>query len=198
MDKETLEYYERNALSFAEGTREVDFSATQERFLSYLPVGGRILDFGCGAGRDTRYFLERGYLVDAIDGSGELCRMATAYTGIPVRQMYFQELEEMETYDGIWACSSILHLEKPQLWQVMERMERALKWGGVIYTSFKYGRLEGKRGGRYFPDYTEESFQEDLYHFSDLSLVTYWVSGDVRPGRGDEKWLNLILKREQE
>ena len=98
---QTLNYYTENASDFAAGTVNVDFSATQVRFLSILPAGATILDFGCGSGRDTKAFLARGYRVTATDGSPELCKIASAYTGIPVRQMLFNELDDVEAYDGI-------------------------------------------------------------------------------------------------
>ena len=78
MDK-TIEYYNQNADMFAQGTRLVDFTIVQERFRKMLPVGSRILDFGCGSGRDTKYFLEKGYQVAATDGSAELCRLAGSF-----------------------------------------------------------------------------------------------------------------------
>ena len=78
MDK-TIEYYNQNADMFAQGTRLVDFTILQERFRKMLPVGSRILDFGCGSGRDTKYFLEKGYQVAATDGSAELCRLAGSF-----------------------------------------------------------------------------------------------------------------------
>lgn len=83
----------------------------QDAFLSYLKPGARILDFGCGSGRDTKYFLEHGFEVDAIDGSERLCALAGKLTGIPVKQMLFEDLDAMDVYDGIWACASVLHLE---------------------------------------------------------------------------------------
>lgn len=115
MGNKTLDYYNQNATMFAVGTACVDFRQTQDKFLHNLKAGDTILDFGCGAGRDTKYFLEHGYQVDAIDGSKELCKIASEYTGITVKQMLFQELNETEKYDGIWACSSILHLSKEEL-----------------------------------------------------------------------------------
>jgi 2-polyprenyl-3-methyl-5-hydroxy-6-metoxy-1,4-benzoquinol methylase len=108
---ETLNYYNENAESFINGTVAVDFEKTQKKFLEKLPSGAYILDFGCGSGRDTKYFLEHGYKVDAIDGSDELVRYASEYTGIKVRKMLFQELDVNGLYDGIWACSSILHFK---------------------------------------------------------------------------------------
>ncbi len=191
----TLKYYNRNAGQFARETLSVDFTATQERFLVKLSAGACILDFGCGAGRDTKYFLDKGYRVDATDGSEELCRMASDYTGIHVKQMLFEELDETEKYDGIWACSSILHLDKSALKGVLKKMAAALKPEGVIYTSFKYGDFEGERNGRYFTDFTEELFERYIQGITELQIEEYWITGDVRPGRGEEKWLNLILRK---
>ena len=93
MVKITLSYYNTHAQDFVQGTVGVDFHITQDRFLAQLPAGAKILDFGCGSGRDTKYFLERGFAVEATDGSAELCKLASAYTGIKVKQMLFSELD---------------------------------------------------------------------------------------------------------
>ena len=196
MDK-TIEYYNQNADMFAQGTRLVDFTVVQERFAKMLPAGSRILDFGCGSGRDTKYFLEKGYQVAATDGSAELCRLAGSFTGIKVKEMLFQELDEIGVYDGIWACSSILHLPKQELLPVIRKMCDALKDNGVIYTSFKYGDFEGERNGRYFTDFTEDTFDKFIKVIQELTIEEEWITSDVRPGRGEEKWLNLILRKIQ-
>ena len=192
---DTIEYYNKNAEQFVQGTLAVDFTATQERFLLKLTEGTSILDFGCGSGRDAKYFLDKGYQVEATDGSAELCKLASEYTRICVKQMLFEELDECEKYDGIWACSSILHLEKGALKDVLKKMAAALKANGVIYTSFKYGDFEGERNGRYFADFTLETFEEFMQEVPELQIEEYWITGDVRPGRGEEKWLNLILRK---
>lgn len=191
----TLDYYNANADKFVEGTVSVDFAATQNKFLDKLSTGAYILDFGCGSGRDTKYFLNQGLKVEATDGSKELCRIASEYAGIEVKQMLFQELAEMEKYDGIWACSSILHLPKPELLTVLKKMITALKDNGIIYTSFKYSEFEGKRNGRYFTDFTPDAFKEFIKNIDNISIEDYWITGDVRPGREEEKWLNLILRK---
>ncbi len=217
----TLDYYENHAESFVEGTDKVEFSSIQDKFLSYMErlrtVNGkeknawsddpnglsqdvplRILDFGCGSGRDTKYFLERGYEVDACDGSEHICAIASEKTGIAVKQMLFSELHVKAKYDGIWACSSILHLPKDELAEVFWRMVQAVKPGGFLYVSFKYGTYEGERNGRYFTDFTEENFRDFLekdVRIKELFLEELWVTNDVRPKRQDEKWLNAILRR---
>ena len=192
---DTLEYYNKNTWDFIKNTRNVDFSDVQNFFMTLIPKSGVILDFGCGSGRDTKCFNEHGYQVDAIDGSKELCKAASEYTGIEVKQLLFQELDEHNKYDGIWACSSILHLGSDELPVVLQKMADALKDNGIIYTSFKYGDFEGLRNGRYFTDLTEESFEDILLSVDDLVTEKSWITSDVRPGRGEEKWLNLILRK---
>lgn len=191
----TLKYYDNNAFVFVSDTLHADFQELQNRFLRKLPCKGRILDFGCGSGRDAKYFLTQGFSVDAVDGSGEICRLAGELTGIPVKRMLFQELCEKDAYDGIWACASILHLPKAELKSVLKKMRDALKADGVIYTSFKYGLFEGMRNGRYFTDFTEAAFTDFVREVSGIKLEEYWLTSDVRPGRKDEIWLNIIVRR---
>ena len=161
-DKNTLDYYNSKAKEFVSGTVDVAFTEIQDLFIEYIPAGGKILDFGCGSGRDTKYFISRGYDVYATDGSEELCKIASEYTGIQVKQMLFEELDEVEEYDGVWACASILHVAKKQLPDIIKKIAIATKKGGIVYTSFKYGEFEGIRNGRFFTYLTEESFEELL------------------------------------
>ena len=187
----TIDYYNLNAENFIENTQNVDMHLVQDKFLHLLNEGAAILDFGCGSGRDTRYFLDKGYQVTATDGSAELCRWASAFTGIEVKEMLFGELDEIDTYDGIWACSSILHLPKNELLPVIKKMCDALKSTGVIYTSFKYSDFEGVRNGRYFTDFTEDSFKEFIAEIPELTIEEHWITGDVRPGS------NLVICQEK-
>ena len=193
----TIDYYNEHAQMFSDNTKEINFTGVQDRFLSKLSPESLVLDFGCGSGRDTKYFLEKGFSVEAIDGSKELCRIASEFTGITVRHMYFEMLHEVEKYDGIWACSSILHLDRESLADVMRKMVAALKLDSIIYTSFKYGDYEGVRNGRYFTDFTEGSFLEFLDKLDCIEVVIeeVWITSDARPGRSEEKWLNIILRK---
>lgn len=192
---ETLEYYNTNAEKFVYETINVNFREIHEKFLKHISPQGRILDFGCGSGRDAKYFLLNNYEVDAVDGSEELCKLASEYVRINVKQMLFSDLDMIEEYDGIWACSSILHLSSSELRDVLLKMIKALKNGGIIYSSFKYGEYEGMRNGRYFIDFTEMSLKKYIADIDNVEIVELWVTGDSRPGRGDEKWLNLILQK---
>ena len=191
----TIDYYNKNANQFIDNTSKVDFESHQNLFLKKLSEGAYILDFGCGSGRDTKAFLDKGYAVTAVDGSKELCILASQYTGIDVKQMMFQDLNECQEYDCFWACASILHLSKDELLIVIAKMCNALKQDGIIYMSFKYGEFEGYRKGRYFIDMTEATFEKLIVSVTELVLEDQWISHDVRHERKSERWLNMILRK---
>lgn len=194
----TLNYYNDNAEAFCSGTQNAAFSEHQDIFLKCLPPKASILDFGCGSGRDSKAFLLKGYDVEAIDGSEELCRLASECIGKEVKCRKFQELEAENLYDGIWACASMLHLNMTDLEAVMKRIDGALKPSGILYTSFKYGECEGFRNGRYFNDMTEEKMELLLKRLKTFKIEKMWRTSDVRPGRSEEKWLNLLLRTKKE
>lgn len=194
MNNKTIDYYNANAAVIAAGTENADMSECRERFLGYMTLGEAILDAGCGSGRDMIAFRDAGYNVSGFDASEELCRIATEKTGIPVRQMRFEELEGEAEYDGIWACASLLHVARADLPDVMNRLHRLLKPDGILYASFKYGSGERVKEGRYFCDFTEESCRS-LLEEAGFTVREIFVTGDVREGRGDEKWVNAIAQR---
>ena len=192
----TTDYYNLHASEFAARTFELDLSAVQNHFTSHLRPGMRILDFGCGSGRDSLYFLSQGFKVDAIDGSAEMCRIASDRTGIPVQQMLFEDFSASSQYDAIWACASLLHLPCNEIKRVLAALTEALRPNGILYTSFKYGTFEGERNGRYFVDMTPASFAQLLHEAEIPHLLQeeVWLTEDIRADR-TEKWLNVILRR---
>ena len=131
----------------------------------------------------------------SIESFEELCKITSEYTGIQVKQMLFDELDEVELYDGVWACASILHVAKKQLPDIIKKIAIATKKSGVLYTSFKYGDFEGVRNGRFFTYLTEESFGELLRTVPELEIEKLWISADVREERGEERWLNIVLRK---
>jgi SAM-dependent methyltransferase len=190
-----LAYYNRNARAYAEATLRVCMEQLYRPFLDLLPPGGHILDAGCGSGRDARVFWERGYRVTAIDGSPELAWLASQVIGQPVEVLRFEELAFEDTFDGIWACASLLHVPRTEVDQVVERFVRALRASGAWYLSFKLGEAEEVHGGRLFSDYTEGSLSELVGRHPSLSVVRVWRTEDVRPERSGEYWLNALLRK---
>ena len=198
---DTIKYYEKEYETFIAETIDADTEVLRRRFLSHITDNGEILDLGCGSGRDTKAFIDAGYRVSAIDGSEEICRAASEYTGIDVKCMDFFDIKDEAAYDGIWACASVLHVEKSRIPKLLEVLYRALKKGGVLYLSFKYGDHDGFRDGRHFTDLNENGFSElldSLYCESvtrdEFELIDEWKSEDVRRGKNVE-WLNVILRK---
>jgi SAM-dependent methyltransferase len=187
----TLKYYEENAKEFIASTLSVDMHEIQDEFLSFLTPGDLILDYGCGSGRDSKYFLEKGFKVESFDGCKTFCDIASKLTGIVVKNITFSNFSEEQNYDGIWACSSLLHAQKKELPYLLKRIEAALKKNGIFYCSFKKGDFEGGRNGRYFSDFTKEELANLIKNSTNLSEVKTWQTSDARPDRKDE-WLNSI------
>lgn len=194
MDK-TIDFYNQNACDFIAGTIAADMSDARNRFLSYVEENGRILDWGCGSGRDALYFQSHGYDVVATDASKVLCQKLLEKADFSVRCECFDELNEQAFFDGIWACASLLHVGMDDLPRLFQKARNALKPAGYLYVSFKYGEFQGERNGRYFTDLTEVSMCSLLNKVKKLEIVEEWTTTDVRPDR-NEKWLNVIMKRE--
>ncbi|MEN4832261.1 class I SAM-dependent methyltransferase [Pantoea vagans] len=217
------DYYRQNAQRFFTDTASVDMSALYPPFVNCLPPGARILDAGCGSGRDVKAFSEMGFDVEAFDASVELVELARQLSGKPVAQMRFQDVDVVERYDGIWCCASLLHVSEAELPGVMTKLAMALKPGGVGYLSFKHGRGEREKDGRRFTDMDRAGLQKLVERINTpggdpltknmteikseagseditvkrfaLEIDKIWQTGDVRIGRGDEVWLNAIIRK---
>ena len=189
------QYYEKHAKEYFDSTVEVDIKPLYERFLKYVPNGSRILDLGCGSGRDSKAFIDMGYQVSAIDSSPTLCKLAREYTGIDVQCADFLSLGSEPKYDAIWACASLLHASRTQLPVILENIRDTVVRGGAIYISFKHGEFEGERDGRYYTDMTSERFREMLAEVNGLSITEEWYSEDAIKDRKN-KWYNVILCKE--
>lgn len=193
--RETIAYYDANAAGFVADTANVEFGALQREFARRLPEGGRVLDLGCGSGRDSLAFLRAGFAVDALDGSEQMVKAASGLTGLPVAHATFSDYEPQGPYDGIWACSSLLHAPAAELAGVIAKYARALAPGGTFYLSFKLGSHNGMRGGRWFTDLEEPALRALIAEVPGLRVDRVDVTSDVRPGRSDEKWLNAWCVR---
>ena len=194
--EDTVAYYNRNAARFAADTADLDMSALYDQFLRYLPPCGRILDAGCGVGRDALAFAKRGYSVVAFDAAAEMVRLARERVGsrAEVRHMRFDDVAWREEFDGIWACASLLHVPTTDFPGVVRKLAAALRIGGALYLSHKLGHGERVASGRRFTDHSEKTLRAALGSTA-LTCAEAWTTMDVRVGRSAELWLNAIAIR---
>ncbi|MGU3415792.1 class I SAM-dependent methyltransferase [Enterobacteriaceae bacterium C34A] len=190
----TIPFYQQNAEDFFNATVGVDMSSLYAPFLERVAPQGKILDAGCGSGRDSKAFEALGYDVEAFDATPEMVALASQHAGIAVRQLTFAELAERERYDGIWCCASLLHVAVEELPDAMQRLAEALKHGGAWYVSFKYGSGEREKDGRHFTDLNEKALEALVSQLPDIEVVAMWQTQDKRPERS-ETWLNALMRK---
>lgn len=191
----SIEFYNVNAAEFFNNTYSADMKETYEEFLKQIKPKSKILDAGCGSGRDTVFFLSKGFPVVSFDASEEMVRMSSELTGHKTLKMRFQEIEFINEFDGVWACASLLHVSRDEIDDVIERIVRSLKTEGVFYASFKYGDEVITRDGRLFNSYNEEALANLLEKHNGFTVIRVWKTQDVRPDRKDEFWINVLCKK---
>lgn len=191
----TLEFYERNAEDYFRATVGIDMAVPRERFAKLLSPGARVLDAGCGSGRDARVFHEMGFQVTAFDASPRMVALAREHTGLPVEVSTFQEVAWREAFDGIWASASLLHVPRVELPSIMRRLRDALTPGGLWHMSFKYGAGEREVDGRRFTDLDERTAEALVAGVGGLEVVWMGVEPSRKPQAPDERWLILLCRR---
>ena len=194
----TLQYYADNAQEFFDNTYDKEMYLAYRKFLPLIAENSHILDAGCGSGRDSRYFLSKGYSVTAFDASEKMAELASIYIGQDVQYLTFDQVEAHETYDAIWAAASLLHLPSSELAKTFSHLSKALKKDGLFYASFKYGVDEYNKDGRHFTSLNEERTEALFDEISSLQLQMLWLSDDLRQERKGEKWLNLLARKGSE
>lgn len=192
----TLDYYNKNSEEYFNSTLNVDMTNTYKEFLKLVPEGGKILDLGCGSGRDSMNFMKLGYEVIAVDGSKELAKRASVLLGKEVIVSTFEELELKEKFHGIWACASLLHIKREDLKTVLNNLYNNLEDNGVFYMSFKYGEKEYVDDkNRYFNCFTDESIISFINENTKYNILGLYITEDKLGRVNEVKWLNLICNK---
>jgi len=192
-------YYDSNANAFITTTRYVDMSDARDRFLAAVPARAdgpaRILDAGSGSGRDALAFRVSGYGVKAFDASPAMVAATQAHSAVETRLMQFEDFAWEHSFEGIWACASLLHVAYADLPGVVDRLAAHLVPDGALYLSFKRGSGERVKDGRRFTDMTAESLAALLDGSGAFHKPDIWESRDCRPGRASEVWVNSMVKK---
>ena len=187
-------YYDENAEAFFADSVAAPADALHGRFTPLVPPMGRILDAGCGSGRDALAFRQAGFDVTAFDASAEMARLATRHTGLAVIQMRFDEVDWRGQFDGVWACASLLHVPRADLSDIVGKLVAALRPDGVLFASFKYGTEERDHRGRRFTDLDEPGL-EALFAGTGLRVLDLFATDDGRPGREHERWVSAVGRK---
>ena len=188
---DSIGYYNKNAKVFYDRTINVDMQDHYKKFLKYVPNQGRILDAGCGVGRDSRFFLSRGYEVLPFDGSLEMVKLTSNLIGKDALHMFFQDINFLNEFNAIWANASLLHVPYEDLKEVIKGFHKALLPSGILCASFKYGTSMRVTEDRLFFDMDEASIEPYLKGlFVPLEI---WKSADTRSP--DNSWLRFIARR---
>ena len=192
----TLDYYNKNSEEYFNSTLNVDMTNTYKAFLKLVPKGGKILDLGCGSGRDSMNFMKLGYEVTAVDGAKELAKKASVLLGKEVIVSTFEELELKEKFHGIWACASLLHIKREDLKIVLNNLYNNLDDNGVFYMSFKYGEKEYVDDkNRYFNCFTDESIISFINENTKYNILGLYITEDKLGRVNEVKWVNLICNK---
>lgn len=196
MDQQTVAYYEQLALSVVAATSVLDTAPARQharqQFCAYLKPGASVLDLGCGSGRDSKFFADLGYQVQAVDASQAMAARASQICGFAVKVMSFAELEAEGKFDGVWASASLLHCTRADMEaDILPRVKRALKKGGVLYVYLKDGEgAKRDERGRLLQFYREAALRE---MFRDWEWLAFWPSKSIL-GSG-ENWVNAMVRR---
>lgn len=135
-------------------------------------------------------------MLTAFDATPEMVKLATQFSGQPVRLLRFQEMDYMAAFDGIWACASLLHVPLAEMPAVFERFITALKPDGYWSMSFKLGEGEKRRGERLFTDFNGETLPAFVAQFEALEVVNLFTSEDVRFTRSEQDlWVSAIVRK---
>ncbi|WP_196764436.1 class I SAM-dependent methyltransferase [Pseudomonas fluorescens] len=196
-DVATLKYYEDTYQEYDRFSSSIDMSEQWKSFESMLPPGGRVLDLGCGTGRDIKHFLEMGFIVEGLEPSLAMANCARLKTGAKIFDLAAEQIAFVEEYDGIWACASLMHLCKPAFFDTLPKIVRSLKTGGHLYFSLKQGVGEARNtDGRLFSFYKMDEITDLFSLIANTQIVKQWVSKDLA-GRSETQWVNTIVKKSE-
>lgn len=194
-DPDTLAFYAREAESYA-ARRPLAGRHHLDPFLDRLEPGARILELGCGAGKDAAHMIARGFDIDPTDAVAELAAHAEVLIGRPIRIMRFDELEAHEAYDAVWANASLHHAPEAALPDLLDRIYRALKPGGWHFANYKAGTGGGRDFlGRYYSYISEATLAHAYAAAGPWSETIVESFEDGTYGGGLIPWLAITVRK---
>jgi SAM-dependent methyltransferase len=194
----TLAHYNERAAEFWQGTRGHDVTQNIEALLRHIRGAPpfRILDLGCGPGRDLAAFRALGHEPTGLEGSPALAAMAREHSGCEVWEQDFLALDlPPASFDGIFANASLFHVPSTELPRVLRELHAALKSDGVLFSSNPRGNNEeGWNRGRYGAYHDLEAWRAFLVAAGFAELEHYYRP----PGlpREQQPWLASVWRKQ--
>ena len=162
-DETTINVYNEKTADYKKLTKSSAEMSVERDFSTSIPVGGCVLDYGCGPGRSARYFAEHGLITHAFDASVEMVKLAKTHAGVKVWQGSFHSFSAHDTYDGIWASFSLLHAPREDMPNLLKTIHGALKAEGNLYLALKLGTGQARDAlGRFYTYYEKEELKDVL------------------------------------
>ena len=192
----TLRHYEDGAEGFWAGTRDHDVTQNYAAFLGALPKrpGLRLLDLGCGPGRDLLHFKQLGHEPTGLDGSTAFCEMARTHSGCAVWQQNLLKLAlPPGLFDGVFANASLFHVPQQELSRVLGELRDALVPEGVLFSSSPRGGGEGWSGDRYGTYLEWDAYRTHLEHAGFQPLLHYYRPDGLPRER--QPWLAVVSRK---
>jgi SAM-dependent methyltransferase len=193
----TLGTYDRIAGDFWQGTKDHDVSQNIEALLRHMEGEPpfRILDFGCGPGRDLKALAALGHIATGLEGAAPFVEMARRNSGCEVWRQDFLKLDLPEAYfDGVFANASLFHVPSQELPRVLRELNATLKPGGVLFSSNPRGRNEeGWSQGRYGVYHDLESWRRYLLEAGFIELEHYYRPAGLP--REKQPWLASVWRK---
>lgn len=199
----TLTAYDNSVQAFTSNTKALHPQEQVKKFLSVLP-GKKILDLGCGPGRDAQIFVEQGFEVTRVDISPKMIEMARSKVDA---QFFVMDMENLDfpanSFDGVWASASLLHIPKKRILQVFKDLYVLLVEEGVFYLSLKKGTGEGLQSDPRYGDvqkfwsFFEKEEIEEILKQADFKIIQSVISERQSTNQGHLLWVNVLCKKER-
>ncbi len=187
VDSKTARYYTDRAAHYIATTEKLKILRLWGLALQYFNENGRILDLGSGSGRDLKFFTELGYRCTGFDYSKALARHAKKHSSASVVIGDFHYLPFGDnTFDGVWAIASLLHVHKSCINSVLQQIYNCLVFGGIFISSIKTGETADRDStGRLYTKYTKETWRQQLIHANFLLVDNF----------EDGVWINSVATK---